>query len=132
MSRSQPDEDGDGEEEPATMDGIMTASRGPNKNDMAADYMPHADHWAAKTRLDPHDPAAIGGLSEIGTMFPEVDDLQPVIDNVLEEFLPAKTSVGGRSRDEYGDILMSMFGGQGTVDEAKAWKAALGADGDDD
>lgn len=127
---SQRDED-DEQESGGLNDGVLTAERGPNKNDMAADYMPQSDHWAAKTQLDPHDPGAIGGLSQFGEMFPEVDDLQPVIDNVLAEFFPAKTSVRGRSREEYANILMSMFGGQGTVEEAKAWKAALGADDDE-
>jgi len=118
----------DEEEEEAE---ILRGDSGPNPNEMASEYLPESDQWAAKTVLDEHDPGAIAALRHFEVMFPEVEELQPLIDGVIDEHLPARTSVQGNSRDEYREIIMSMFGGQGTVEESKAWVAALGADEDD-
>lgn len=83
---------------------------GPDKNDMTASYLPDDDEWLAKTHLDVGDAAAIAALSELGTMFPEVDDLQPLVDGFLEEYLKGKISEND-ARDEFKDILVSMHGG---------------------
>lgn len=99
---------------------------GPGREEMASDYLPDSDDWLAKTLLDVSDPAAIAALSNLGEIYPEVDDLQPLVDGVLDEFLRGKTSVGGRSREEYRKILMSMYGksddddGQGLALQAVA------------
>lgn len=85
-------------------------SGGPGREEMASDYLPESDDWLAKTLLDVNDPAAIAALRNLGEIYPEVDDLQPLVDGVLDEFLRGKTSVGGRSREEYRKILMSMYG----------------------
>lgn len=86
------------------------SSGGPGREEMAGDYLPESEDWLAKTLLDVNDPAAIAALSNLGEIYPEVDDLQPLVDGVLDEFLRGKTSVGGRSREEYRKILMSMYG----------------------
>lgn len=83
---------------------------GPGREEMASSYLPEEDDWLAKTLLDVNDPAAIAALRNLGEIYPEVDDLQPLVDGVLDEFLRGKTSVGGRSREEYRKILMSMYG----------------------
>lgn len=85
-------------------------SGGPGKEEMASDYLPESDDWLAKTLLDVNDPAAIAALANLGTIYPEVDDLQPFVDDVLDNFLRGKTSVGGRSREEYKKILMAQWG----------------------
>lgn len=85
-------------------------NQGPNREGMVSDYLPEQDDWEAKTKLDLSDPAAIAALSNFGRMFPEVDDLQPLIDDFLEHFLKSKTSVHGQSRDEFRKIFMAMYG----------------------
>lgn len=85
-------------------------SKGPGREEMASDYLPGSDDWLAKTILDVNDPAAIAALRNLGEIYPEVDDLQGLVDGVLDEFLRGKTSVQGRSREEYRKILMSMYG----------------------
>jgi hypothetical protein len=132
MSRTDGQHEEEEEEDDSGFeDGVLHADKGPNPNEMASDYLPESDQWAAKTVLDEHDPGAIAALRHFDVMFPEVEELQPLIDGVIDEHLPARTSVQGNSRDEYREIIMSMFGGQGTVEESKAWVAALGADEDD-
>lgn len=106
--------------------------QGPNREKMASEYLPASDDWKAKTVLDLEDPAAVAALSQMGVMFPEVGDLQPLIDEFLDDFLKTQTSVGGASRDEYKSILVSMYGGNIDEDTARgAFVDALAA-GDDD
>lgn len=107
MSDEQPQPDEEPEEDIAE---TFFRGGGPGREEMASDYLPESDDWLAKTLLDTNDPAAIAALRNLGEIYPEVDDLQPLVDGVLDEFLRGKTSVGGRSREEYRKILMSMYG----------------------
>lgn len=111
----------------------ITPGRGPNRDDMTADYLPESEDWLAKTQLDLNDPQAVAALKQFHRMFPEVDDLQPIIDEFTSDFMKGRTSVGGDSRSEYRDIIMSMFGGNPSTED-KAFAAiaeGLGADDDD-
>jgi hypothetical protein len=111
MSEHEPTKDTEAEEEAEEEIGeAFFKSGGPDREQMASDYIPEGDDWLAKTILDVNDPAAIAALSNLGTIYPEVGDLQPFVDDVLDNFLRGKTSVKGRSRDEYEKILMAMFG----------------------
>lgn len=102
------DEPTDDEEEEVAE--AIFPSQGPNREGMVSEYLPEQHDWEAKTNLDLSDPAAIAALSNFGRMFPEVDDLQPLIDDFLTHFLKSKTSVKGASRDEYRKIFMAMYG----------------------
>ena len=106
-------------------------SSGPNREEMVSSYLPEDDDWQAKTVLDVNDPAAIAALKQFETMFPEVEDLQPVIDEFLDDYLRTKTSVQGASRQEYRDIFMSMFGSGPNDDSASAALQLVAADDDD-
>lgn len=85
---------------------------GPGRDEMAADYLPGEDEWIAKTHLDVGDPAAIAALRNLDAMFPEVEDLQPLVDSVLDQLFRGRTSVNGMSRVEYKAILEGMYGGK--------------------
>jgi len=122
-----PDSDEDGNNEPDAQP--VYPSRGPDREEMVAAYLPKEEEWLAKTVLDLNDPAAVAALGEFGAMFPEVDDLQPIIDEFVQEFLKGRTSIGGEGREEYGDIFKAMYGGN-IDDETKRWAAMLGADED--
>jgi hypothetical protein len=106
---------------------------GPNKEGMVDNYLPAGEEWAAKTLLEENDAAAIAVLRQYGGMYPEVDDLQPIIDQFLFEFLRARTSIGGKSRNEYQRIFESMFGGHPDEQDnfKDAFVSAFGADEDD-
>lgn len=124
------DNDNGEEEEPAAMP--MYPDRGPNREQMASGYLPDGDNWTAKTFLDTRDPAAVAALSQLGEMYPEVEELQEFVDEVVDQFMQAQTSVAGQSRQEYKSILQSMYGGNPDSDNniGVALKA-LGADEDD-
>lgn len=131
MTDQESQQDGD-EPEPAAQP--VYPQKGPGREDMVHSYLPNEDDWTAKTILDLNDPAAIAALQQFDTMFPEVDDLQPMIDTFIDEFLKGRTSVGGEARNEYQRIFESMFGGHPDEDD-QAWKGiatALGADVDED
>lgn len=107
--------------------------RGVGKNELAEAYLPGEDEWSAKTILDLEDPHRIATLRQFDKLFPEVEELQPVIDEFLEEFLPAKTSINGASRQEATEILKAMHGSGTEESNAGAQlAAALGADVDND
>lgn len=107
--------------------------RSVGKNELAESYLPGEDEWSAKTILDLEDPHRIASLRQFDKLFPEVQELQPVIDEFLEEFLPAKTSVAGQSRQEATEILKAMHGANTDEDNTGAQlAAALGADVDTD
>jgi len=79
---------------------------------------PVKDEWSAKTLLDENDPAAIAALRSFAEIYPEVDQLQPLIDRFLDDYMRTKTSIEGRSREEYRKILMGMFGASDGDDES--------------
>lgn len=118
----------DGEETDAQ---AVFPSRGPDRDQMAADYLPASEDWMAKTALDLNDPQAIAALMQFYRMFPEVDDLQPIIDEFSSDFMKARTSVNAQSRTEYNRIIESMFGGHPDDDDVNKFVAALGGDVDD-
>lgn len=109
------------------------AGRGIGKNEMVEGYLPGEDHWAAKTLLDLEDPARVAALRQFDEMFPEAAELQPVLDGFLDEFLPAKTSIGGASREEAQSIFEAMFGAGGDEKQkGRVLAEAFGVDVDDD
>ena len=103
---------------------------GPDRQEMAANYLPEQDEWQAKTNIDINDPAAIAALRNFDEMFPEVEGLQPLIDGFLDDFLQTKTSVGGASREEYENIIRSMFGGNPDGDGSSKALQLVAADDD--
>jgi len=103
---------------------------GPGREEMVSSYLPEDEDWQAKTILDVSDPAAIAALRSFDTMFPEVEELQPLIDGFLDDFMTTRTSVGGASRDEYRKIMMAMFG-KGDGDSDRSTSLKLVADDDE-
>lgn len=93
---------------------------GPGRDEMASDYLPGEEEWIAKTHLDTGDPAAIAALRNLDAMFPEVGDLQPLVDSALDQLFRGRTSVGGMSREEYQYILEGMYGGSSDDGEGRA------------
>lgn len=119
-------------EEPDTDAQAVFPSRGPDRDQMASDYLPKSEDWMAKTALDLNDPQAVAALMQFARMFPEVDDLQPIIDEFSTDFMKARTSVEAQSRTEYKSIIESMFGGHSDDDGVNKFAAALAGDIDDD
>lgn len=103
---------------------------GPDREDMVGSYLPEQEDWEAKTIVDLSDPAAIAALSNFDVMFPEVDDLQPLIDDFLHNFLKTKTSVKGASREEYKEIFQAMYGKSSDGDGSSRALQLVAADED--
>jgi len=129
---SQQQEDGQQEEGEGGLDAMpVYPDKGPDRDEMAASYLPEQDDWLAKTVLDLNDPHAAAALSQFYRLFPEVDDLQEVIDGFSDEFYRGKTSVGGAARQDYQRLLEAMHGGNAS-EEAKRWQRMLGVDMDEE
>jgi hypothetical protein len=128
---STPDTNSDGEEtDDEQVAEAIYPSRGPGREDMVNGYLPESEDWEAKSVIDLSDPAAIAALSNFDSMFPEVDDLQPMIDDFLHHYLKSKTSVNGSSRQEYKEIFQAMFGQSGDGDGESTAMKLVAADED--
>lgn len=103
---------------------------GPGREDMVSGYLPEQDDWEAKSIIDLSDPAAIAALENFDRMFPEVEDLQPMIDDFLHHYLKSKTSVGGASREEYKNIFEAMYGSSGDGEGSSRAMKLVAADED--
>lgn len=102
------------------------------REEMVASYLPEESDWDAKTVMEIGDPGAVAALRQFHQMFPEVEGLQPVIDEFLDDYLRSRTSVGGQSRKEYKDILQAMMGGTPEDNSTgKALAKAFGVEEDD-
>lgn len=126
MSTPEPDTDEDEEEQPQP----IYPQSGPGREDMVSGYLPEKEDWEAKSIIDLSDPAAIAALENFDSMFPEVEDLQPLIDDFLHQYLKTKTSVGGASREEYKEIFQAMYGSSGDGDESSRAMKLVAADED--
>jgi hypothetical protein len=129
--RMPEDEDGDGDSGEDQLDAQpFYPSKGPDREGMASDYLPGEDQWLAKTRLDLNDPHAVAALRQMDEMYPEVEDLQPMINGFVDDFLVGRTSVNAAGREDYRTILINMFGGSTQEQMAERWGQLLGADED--
>lgn len=116
--------DADGQQEQPQ---VLRPQSGPDKDEMASDYLPEGEDWLAKTALDINDPQRVAALHQFGEMFPEVEGLQPMIDEFVQDFLKGRTSVNAQSREEYTKILQSMFGKADDDNDFSKFAEALGA-----
>lgn len=123
-------------DEESNSNGVATTragSSGVGKNEMVNAYLPGEDEDVAKTILDLEDPGRIAVLRQFDQLFPEVAELQPVLNEFLDQYLKGKPSIGGKSRDEYNEIFQAMFGGNPEEsDKGAQLAAALGANLDDE
>lgn len=117
-------------------DKVQTARGGradKSKNEMLDGYLPGDEDWVAKTVLDLDDPATIAALLQFGEIYPEVEEVQPIIDSFVHDFVRGKTSIGGASRQEYKAIFESVYGGGADEDSSgQVLAQALGVDTDGD
>lgn len=104
---------------------------GPDRDEMAAAFFPAEDEQQGKTILDINDPGRVAVLKQLTSLFPEIEEMEPVLDEFLDDFMQSRTSVQGKSRDEISDILISMYGGSPDGDRGSMVLKAVGADEDD-
>lgn len=105
--------------------------RGTGKNELAEAFLPK--ETVEKTILDLEDPHRVAILRQMDKLYPEVAELQAVIDPFLDDYLQAKPSINALSRDQAVEILTAMHGANTDEDNTGAQlAAALGADVDTD
>lgn len=133
MSEPQTPPGGEQEEQQQGPRYVETVDNSVGPNEMASQYLPDSDAHIEKTLLDVNDPARVAALRNMGKMFPEVRDLQDVIDDFVDDFVRSRPSVGGESREEYTGILKSMYGNHENDDgTASKLFQALTGDVEDD
>lgn len=121
-------EQANGEED---VPGVLRPQSGPDRDEMAAAFLPESEQHQGKTILDLHDPGRVAILRQLTTLYPELSELDPVIDEFVSDFMQSRTSVSGKSRNEIRDILMSMYGSNPDSDDGQLVLQALGAEEDE-
>lgn len=124
------DEDPDADDDEPAVSTTPGGKRGPGKTELASEFLP--GETVEKTILDLEDPHRVAVLRQLDQLYPEVAELQSVIDPFLDEFLQAKPSIGGQSRQEAVEVLKAMHGVDNDENNTGAQlAAALGADVED-
>lgn len=77
----------------------------------AGDWFPGADEWQAKTAITPHQAHALAVVRQLPDLYDELEELEPFLDNLVQDYEMYLTSVGGASREQHVSILRSIFGG---------------------
>lgn len=81
------------------------------KIQLIADYLPEQDDWGAKTVIAEEHPEIMAAIENLTDMFPEIEHMEDMLIQFVINFEKRQTSVRGRSREEFLDILTAMSGG---------------------
>lgn len=106
--------------------------------DFVETWFPDADEWQGKTDISYVQARNMALVRIIPLVFDEVEELKPMLDQLVDNYEKYLTSVDGVAREQQASILRSMFGGPGDMDDETTGmvKAALtgsmGDRGDDD
>lgn len=85
--------------------------------ELLSDYLPQQEDYAAKTVLTKEQVHLLAALDQLTTLFTEVDEYEPILEEWIKAYEKRLTSAHGLSRDEFVKILVSMNGGR--VDDAE-------------
>lgn len=100
------------DEEADLMFGYTKDSNEVTKTQLISDYLPEQNDWPAKTVLAEEHPEIIAGIEQLTDLYPEVEHLERTIFEFVAQFEKRRTSINGRSRQEFLDILAGMAGGK--------------------
>lgn len=75
------------------------------------EYFPDENQMELKGRLDRPMVVEFSTLEVLFDMYPEIDDLRPMVKTWSDQIEKRLTSVDGQSRDEFKDILVSLLSG---------------------
>lgn len=93
-------------------------SQGDEKLQAFFDYLPEKGEMAEKTVIDPHQTRALTQLMMVPRLDPEFTEGDVAkVDDMIQLYLQLQTSVEGRSRQEFVEILKSLAGGRPDYDE---------------
>lgn len=82
-----------------------------DKMKLISQYLPEKTDYAAKTVLAKEHPEIMAAIENLVKLFPEIEHMEDEITTFVYNFEKRQTSVHGRSREEFLDILTAMSGG---------------------
>jgi len=108
--------------------------RGPTREGMVSDWLPGEDNIDAKTILDINDPVQIAKMRNYKDIMPKMEHMQDMLNSYTTDFMTARTSVAGKSREEHVKVLSNMYGGSDSKEEkgASMIAEAFGAAADEE
>lgn len=73
-------------------------------------WMMENDEWKTRTNISLDQAHALAALENISEAYPELEEVQPFLDQLIEDYIKYLTSVEGQSRQQHTGILQSIFG----------------------
>lgn len=108
---SEVDQSDISDEETDLMFGYENKGDDVSKISLISEYLPEQEDYAAKTVLAEEHPEIMAGIESLTELYPEIKHMEAVLINFVVKFEKRQTSVHGRSREEFLDILTAMSGG---------------------
>lgn len=92
----------------------------------AEKWLPGEDEWQGKTNIYPNQARCLAIIRHYFQYFDEIDDLEPFVIPMIEDYEMYRTSVEGQARSEHVGIFKAMFGGHTETEESAAnWLQAM-------
>lgn len=98
----------------------------------AEGWFPGGEQWKGKTIISPSQAKSLAVARQLSTIFPRLTDIQPFIDNVLNDYEIYLTSVEGQARDQHEKILRAAFGDQSLPEQGEGQSITIFESDDQD
>lgn len=98
-----------------------------DKLEMVRGWFPGADEWQGKTVINPRQAKMLAVAKHLPEAFPEIEEYDDFITNIIDDYEMLLTSVGGNARTQHMNVLMSLFGDVSGAEEEEARNALMTA-----
>ena len=82
------------------------------KVNFTSEWFPSEDNWQGKTIIQPHQAQALAGARLLPDIFEELEDIAPIITELINNYEQYLTSVEGIAREQQADILHAIHSGE--------------------
>lgn len=82
------------------------------KVDLAKTFFPAKDEWKGKTVINHQQAKDLAVARNLADIFPDLQDIDPIMQSILDDYEQYLTSVEGKGREELAQILRASFGDQ--------------------
>lgn len=83
-----------------------------DKVNFAQEWFPDKDQWAGKTIINPSQAKALAVARNLAGIFPELQQSDATIQDILDKYEVYLTSIEGNARNQHELILRAAFGDQ--------------------
>lgn len=95
-----------------------------NALDIVAKLVPEQDNFRQKTVLEKDEEILITQVKMLPKLYPEIDELEGVIDFMIDDLSMNRTQIGGAYLKMIKDVVITALGGQPDENESPGEKLA--------